>query len=64
MEIRISAVRALVAEQFPWAQLDDIVVKDNTNWWDNPHYAVSVRDDGKDKSFALVIKVIPTPEYE
>lgn len=64
MEIRRLAVKAMVIAQYPWVAEEDICVKDNTDWWDNPHYAVSLRDDGKDIKFALVIKVIPQPESE
>lgn len=64
MEIRRLAVKAMVIAQYPWVAEEDIYVKDNTDWWDNPHYAVELRDDGKDIKFALVIKVIPLPESE
>lgn len=64
MDIRRLAVKAMVQAQYPWVNEDDIDVKDNTDWWDNPHYAVALRDDGKDIKFALVVKVIPLPESD
>lgn len=64
MEIRRLAVKAMIMTQYPWVDEEDIYVKDNTDWWDNPHFAVELRDDGKDIKFAVVVKVIETPECE
>lgn len=57
MEFRRLAVKAMIQTQYPWVAEEDIYVKDNTNGYENPHYAVNLTDDGKEVSFNVEIKV-------
>lgn len=55
-ELRRDAVKAMVSAQFPWVELDDITVYDHTGWED-PHYKVEFRDDGKDRELIIKIEI-------
>lgn len=57
MEFRRLAVKAMIQKQYPWVPEEEIYVKDNTDWCENPHYAVNLTDDGKEISFNVEIKV-------
>lgn len=57
MEIRRTAVKAMIAEQYPWVKPEDITVNDNTGWFSNPHFHVELVDDGKPLEFNIEITV-------
>jgi len=58
-DLRRTAVKAMVADQFPWVQVNTIVVTDNTDWSESsdfgPHFHVSFSDDNFKRQ--LIIKI-------
>ena len=64
MDIRRTAVKAMISEQYPWVELDDITVIDNTGWSQNPHFHVELVDDGKHIEVNLAIVSVEVNEDE
>lgn len=55
-DLRRDAVKSMVSAQFPWIDLWDITVYDNTNW-DEPHFSVEFIDDGKHRELQIKIEI-------